>query len=191
VEIETGVVLQQHDLADEFFGEGIAVVDDRIWQLTWQEQTAFLYDRERFDELERVSYPTEGWGLTYDGTRLIMSDGTDTLYFRDPQSFDEIGRVQVRYLGQPLLLLNELEYIDGEVWANVYQTDFIARIDPESGIVTGIVDLTGLLNVVPVTEPVDVLNGIAYDAAGDRLFVTGKWWPAVFEIDLRQEGFTQ
>lgn len=191
VEIETGKVLQKHDLAEEFFGEGIAVVGDRIWQLTWQEQTAFLYDREGFIEIQRVSYPTQGWGLTYDGSRLIMSDGTDTLYFRDPATFEETGRVAVRYLDQPLATLNELEFIDGEVWANLYQTDFIARIDPESGNVTGVVDLTGLLNTVTVMQPVDVLNGIAWDAEGQRLFVTGKWWPAVFEITLRQEGYTQ
>jgi len=191
VEIETGAILQQHDLAQEYFGEGIVVIDDRIYQLTWQEQTAFLYDRETFDEIERFSYPTEGWGLTFDGTHLIMSDGSSTLYFRDPVTFEELGRVAVTYLGAPLTRLNELEYIDGIVWANVYQSNYIAQIDPETGVVVGIVDLTGLLDTVEVTEPVDVLNGIAWDAENQRLFVTGKWWPALFEITLQQKGWAQ
>ncbi len=191
VEIESGKVLQQHDLEDEFFGEGIVVIDDKIWQLTWQEQVAILYDRESFTEIKRVAYPTQGWGLTYDGSRLIMSDGTPTLYFRDPGSFDEIGRIDVTYLGQPLNQINELEYINGEVWANVYQTDFIARINPETGVVTSIVDLAGILANETVTGQVDVLNGIAWDAAGERLFVTGKLWPKVYEITLQQVGWAQ
>ena len=191
VEIESGKVLQQHELAEEFFGEGIVVIDDKIWQLTWQEQVAFLYDRESFTEIKRVTYPTQGWGLTYDGTRLIMSDGTPTLYFRDPESFDEIGRIDVTYLGQPLHQINELENINGEVWANVYQTDFITRINPETGVVTSIVDLAGILANETLTGQVDVLNGIAWDAAGERLFVTGKLWPKVYEITLQQVGWAQ
>ncbi len=191
VEVETGAVLQQHDLEDQYFGEGIVVIDDKIWQITWQEQVAFLYDRASFNEIKRVSYPTQGWGLTYDGTRLIMSDGSPTLYFRDPESFDEIGRVDVTYLGQPLNQINELEYINGEVWANIYQTNFIVRIDPETGIVTSIVDLSGILTGETLTGPIDVLNGIAYDAATGRLFITGKLWPKVYEITLQQTGWAQ
>jgi glutamine cyclotransferase len=189
VEIETGAILQQHDVAEEYFAEGLSVVGDRIYQLTWQEGIAFLYDRNTFEELDQFDVDTEGWGLTYDSNRLIMSDGSDTLYFRDPQTFEETGRIAVRYLGQPLTRLNELEYIDGEVWANVYQSEYIVRINPDTGDVTGLVDLRGLLQQVPVTEPVDVLNGIAWDADNDRLFVTGKWWPAVFEITVEQVGW--
>ncbi len=192
VELETGAVLQQHDLDAAFYGEGILVLGDRIYQITWQEQTAFVYDRETFEELERFAYPTEGWGLTADDAgRIILSDGSDTLYFRDPTTFEEVGRLSVRYQGQPVLMLNELEFIDGEIWANVWQTDTIVRIDPASGDVVGFVDLTGLLANTTVMQPADVLNGIAYDAAGDRLFVTGKLWPAVFEIDIQQIGFAQ
>jgi glutamine cyclotransferase len=191
VEIESGTVLQQHDLDDEYFGEGIVVIDDKIWQLTWQEQVAFLYDRATFNEIKQVTYPTQGWGLTYDGTRLIMSDGSPTLYFRDPESFDEIGRVDVTYLGQPLFQINELEYISGEVWANIYQTNFIVRINPETGIVASIIDLSGILASETATNQVDVLNGIAWDAEGGRLFVTGKLWPKVYEITLQQVGWAQ
>lgn len=191
VEIATGTVLKQHDLEDQYFGEGIVVIADHIWQITWKSQVAFLYDRESFNELKRVNYPTQGWGLTYDGTRLIMSDGSSTLYFRDPESFDEIGRVRATYLGQPIDQLNELEYINGEVWANVYQTNYIVRINPETGVVTSIVDLTGILANETLTNQVDVLNGIAWDAAGNRLFVTGKLWPRVYEITLQQVGWAQ
>ncbi len=191
VEIDSGKVLQQHDLEDQYFGEGIVVIGDHIWQITWKSQVAFLYDRASFNEIKQVSYPTQGWGLTYDGTRLIMSDGTDTLYFRDPETFDETGRVAVTYLGKPMMQLNELEYVNGEVWANVYQTNYIVRIDPATGIVTSIVDLTGILSGETLTGPVDVLNGIAYDSANNRLFVTGKLWPKVYEITLQQVGWAQ
>jgi glutamine cyclotransferase len=196
VELETGTVLQQHNLAEEYFGEGIAVVGDRVYQLTWQSLTAFLYNRADFAELERFTYPTEGWGLTFDGSRLVMSDGSATLYFRDPASFDELGRVDVTYLGRPLTQLNELEYIDvagvgPEVWANVWQTDYIVRIDPATGQVRSLVDLSGLLDGTALSSPVDVLNGIAYDRAGDRLFVTGKLWPTLFQIRLVQAGWAE
>lgn len=191
VEIATGKVLQQHDIEEQFFGEGIVVIDDHIWQITWQSQVAMLYDRATFTEIKRVTYPTQGWGLTYDGTRLIMSDGSPRLYFRDPESFDEIGHVDVTYFGQPLYQLNELEYIDGEVWANVYQSNYIVRINPETGVVNSIIDMTGVLANETLTNQVDVLNGIAWDAAGRRLFVTGKLWPKVYEITLQQTGWAQ
>jgi len=189
VDLASGAVLQRHDLAPDLFGEGITVIGDRIYQLTWKNKVAFLYDRESFEELQQYTYDTEGWGLTYDGTRLIMSDGSAFLYFRDPETFEEIGRVEVLYLGNPLGSLNELEYINGEVWANIYQTDFIARIDPATGNVRSIIDLTGLLNGIQLDGQVDVLNGIAYDAAGDRLFVTGKWWPVLFQLRLVMVGW--
>jgi glutaminyl-peptide cyclotransferase len=184
VALETGEVQRMHQLADQYFGEGITVYGDRIIQLTWQSRVGFVYDKDSFELLQEFSYPTEGWGITHDGTRLIMSDGTANLYFWDPQSFKEIGRVQVYDERGPVVRLNELEYIQGEVYANVWQTNRIARIDPETGRVVGWIDLSGLLSAEDMVQPVDVLNGIAYDPAGDRLFVTGKLWPKVFEIQL-------
>ena len=173
------------DLAPDYFGEGITLFGDRIIQLTWQSNVGFVYDRATFSETQRFTYPTEGWGITHDGTRLIVSDGTPTIYFWDPATLQETSRITVTYLGQPVPRLNELEYIDGEIFANVWQSNQIARIDPATGVVTGVIDLTGLLDrAPPATQPVDVLNGIAYDAEQDRLFVTGKLWPAVFEIRL-------
>lgn len=180
----TGTVLQQRDLDETLFGEGIAVVDDRIYQLTWHAGRVFLYDRESFVPLDEFRYDTEGWGLTYDGERLIMSDGTPNLYFRDPETFAETGRVEVRDANGPIAALNELEYVNGRVFANVWQTDLIAIIDPATGWVTGWIGLAGLLSAEDTAEPVDVLNGIAYDPEQDRLFVTGKLWPKLFEIEL-------
>lgn len=184
VHLETGEVQEIVDLDQQYFGEGIALFGDRIIQLTWQSNVAFVYDAQSFERLGEFAYPTEGWGLTHDDTQLIMSDGTANLYFRDPETFAEIGRVEVRDATGPVVRLNELEYINGEVYANVWQTDRIARIDPQTGRVTGWIDLTGLLSAADRTPDVDVLNGIAYDAANDRLFVTGKLWPRLFEIDL-------
>jgi glutamine cyclotransferase len=184
VALETGEVLQIHSLASEFFGEGISVVGNRIWQLTWQNHVAFLYDKETFEQLNTVPYPTEGWGLAYDGERLIMSDGTATLYFRDPDTFEVLGQVAVYDEHGPVVRLNELEYIDGRVFANVWMTDRIAIIDLATGRVEAWLDLTGLLDASELAPEVDVLNGIAYDSAGERLFVTGKLWPALYEIEI-------
>jgi glutamine cyclotransferase len=185
VNLATGQVLEQVDLPDDYFGEGIVVVDDRIYQLTWQSHIGFIYDKESFEQLDDFAYPTEGWGITYDGTHLIMSDGSPTLRRWDPETLAEVDQVDVvDAQGNPVTRLNELEYIDGEVYANIWQTDRIARIDPVTGRVTGWIDLTGLLADEDVTQPVDVLNGIAYDDTLDRLFVTGKLWPKLFEIDL-------
>ncbi|HEX2497865.1 MAG TPA: glutaminyl-peptide cyclotransferase [Actinomycetes bacterium] len=185
VDLATGAVQARHDLAGEDFGEGIAVVGDRIIQLTWQSQTGFVYDRATLRPLGTFRYPGEGWGLAYDGRRLIMSDGTDRLRFLDPTTFVEVGSVLVRDAGRPVDQLNELEYIDGQVYANVWQTDRIVRIDPATGQVTAVIDLAGLLPAADrESGQVDVLNGIAYDAAGDRLFVTGKLWPKLYEIEL-------
>ncbi len=184
VELETGTVLEQVALEPEYFGEGIALFGDTIFQLTWQANVGFRYARESFTRLGEFTYPTEGWGLTHDGERLIMSDGTVTLSFRDPATFAEIRRVEVTDATGPVTRLNELEYIQGEVYANVWQTDRVARIDPATGRVTAWIDLSGLLSPEERRQPVDVLNGIAYDAATDRLFVTGKLWPKLFEIDL-------
>ena len=184
VDLETGQVLQIHSLADQYFGEGITIYGDKIYQLTWQSRVGFVYDKESFELLQEFSYPTEGWGITHDGERLIMSDGTATLYFWDPETLAEIGHVQVHDQGSPVTRLNELEYVQGEIYANVWQTNLIARIDPQTGQVVGWIVLQGLLTPEDLSQPVDVLNGIAYDAASDRLFVTGKLWPKLFEIEL-------
>jgi len=184
VQLETGKVLQSISLPPEHFGEGIAVWEGRIIQLTWQSGLGFVYDREGFVLLATFIYPTEGWGLTHDGARLIMSDGTPRLRFWDPDTYQETGSVLVTDDAGPVFALNELEYIQGMVLANVYQTDRIAVIDPATGRVAAWIDVHGLLGPEDYAEPVDVLNGIAYDAAGERLFVTGKLWPKVFEVKL-------
>jgi glutaminyl-peptide cyclotransferase len=185
----TSQVLQGIRLPDPYWGEGIAVLGDRLYQLTWQENTGFVYDKDSFDLLGTWRYEGEGWGLTTDGQRLIMSDGTNELRFLDPETLDELGRLAVvDGDGQPVARLNELEWVEGEVWANVWLTDLIARIDPATGQVLGWIDLTGLLpDEDRAAQRVDVLNGIAYDAATGRLFVTGKWWPKLFQIELTRE----
>lgn len=184
VELETGEVLQFLALPERYFGEGITVYGDEIFQLTWKSQVGFVYDRDSF-ELQRIFiYPTEGWGLTHDGQRLIMSDGTSTLHFLDPETLEETGQVQVHYGGRPVPALNELEYVQGEVYANVWKTNVVVRIDPQTGRVRDLINLAGLLEPEDHAEPVGVLNGIAYDAENDRLFVTGKLWPKLFEIEL-------
>jgi glutamine cyclotransferase len=177
-------VEQEIHLADEHFGEGIVVVDDRIYQLTWKSNVGFIYDRASFEQVGEFAYPMEGWGLTYDGTHLIMSDGTPTITFRDPTTFAEVRRIDVVDRGTYIAQLNELEYVDGEILAHVWLTDWVVRIDPMTGKVLGWIDLSGLLAAEDRTERVDVLNGAAYDGENDRLFVTGKWWPKLFEIDL-------
>jgi len=184
VELETGDVLQIRELSAQFFGEGITTYGDRIIQLTWKSNTGFVYDKDSFELLQEFNYSTEGWGITHDGEHLIMSDGTATLHFLNPQTFGVIGQLEVFDNDGPVTRLNDLEYIKGEIYANVWQTDRIARIAPETGQVTGWVELEGLLTIEDRLEPVDVLNGIAYDAKTDRLFVTGKWWPKLFEIEL-------
>jgi glutamine cyclotransferase len=184
VQLETGRVLQEIAIPAEHFGEGIVVWKDRIFQLTWRSRVGFVYERDSFRLLRTLSYPGEGWGLTHDGRRLIMSDGSATLFFRDPDTFKEIGRLAVHDRGQPVPNLNELEYVRGEIYANVWQTDRIARISPDTGAVTGWIDLAGLLQPEDYAPEIDVLNGIAYDTKGDRLFVTGKHWPKLFEIKM-------
>ncbi len=183
-ELETGAVLQKRDLAPEYFGEGIVIWQDRLIQITWQSSVGFIYDLASFELVGDFQYPGEGWGLTHDGAQLIMSDGTNEIRFLDPESLAENGRIQVHDANGPITRLNELEYVNGEIWANIWQTNRIARIAPGTGQVVGWIDLTGLLDPATLTQPVDVLNGIAYDAAQDRLFVTGKLWPTLFEIEL-------
>lgn len=184
VGLESGIVLRSVPLEDQYFGEGITVLGDRIYQLTWQEGTGFVYDKNSFERLQTFTYPHEGWGITHDGQRLIVSDGTSTIRFWDPNTLQETGRITVRDNNGPLNRLNELEYVNGEIWANIWMTDRIARIDPETGTVKGYIELSGLLDTSNLTQPVDVLNGIAYDASTGRVFVTGKLWPALYEIAI-------
>jgi len=183
VEITTGNVLRNVNLASNLFGEGLAQVDDRLIQLTWKEGTALVYEADTFAGDTPFAYTGEGWGLAYDGARLIMSDGSAQLTFRDPATFAVLGQVVVMDDRGLVDNLNELEYVDGAILANVWQTDRVAQIDPDTGRVTAWIDLAGLLTPVERVSA-DVLNGIAYDPTGDRLFVTGKDWPKLFEIRL-------
>ncbi len=180
-ELETGRVLQIHRLPARFWGEGMTVFKNRVIQLTWQSNVGFVYDKDSLALLKTFRYPTEGWGITHDGKRLIMSDGTSTLHFLHPETLNTMGRVNVYDNHGPVKRLNELEYIQGQIYANVWPTDRVARIDLETGQVVGWIDLAGILGPEP---GVDVLNGIAYDKKNDRLFVTGKMWPKLFQIEL-------
>ena len=184
VKVETGEVLQKRDVPGQYFGEGIVVWKDRLLELTWKAEKGFIYDLATFQPKGDFPYPGEGWGLTTDGKRIIMSDGSAQLRFWDPETLKEIGRITVTDDGRPIDQLNELEWVKGEIYANVWQTDRIARIDPKTGKVTGWINLKGLLPTQDYNDLTDVLNGIAYDAKGDRLFVTGKRWPKLFEIKL-------
>ncbi len=181
VELTSGKVVQHRELPAPHFGEGITVWKNDLIELTWQTHVAFVYDRATFEPKKQFSYPGEGWGLTQDATRLIMSDGSDELRILDPVTFVERRRIKVTAVGAPLRNLNELEYVKGEIFANVWQTDYVACIAPDTGKVSAYIDLRGLLTPAE-RATTDVLNGIAYDAAQDRLFVTGKWWPKLFEI---------
>jgi glutaminyl-peptide cyclotransferase len=183
VELETGKVLQRRDVPSDHFGEGITVFNSDLFELTWQTHVAFVYDPKSFAPKKQFSYPGEGWGLTHDGESLIMSDGSDELRYLDPVTFTEKRRLKVTAGGRPLRNLNELEYVKGEIFANIWQTDYVARIAPSTGKVTAYVDLRGLLTPAERANT-DVLNGIAYDQSRDRLFVTGKLWPKLFEIKL-------
>ena len=184
VKIETGDVIQIHRLSSILFGEGITIFNNRIYQLTWKSNTGIVYDKDTFEDLRSFSYPTEGWGLTHDGKQFIMSDGTPILYLRDPVTFEETGRRAVLANGVAIDDLNELEYVKGEIFANVWQTNRIARINPSNGRVVGWIDLTGLMDPEELEDDDAVLNGIAYDSKSDRLFVTGKLWPKIFEIKI-------
>jgi len=185
VRLETGEVLQSTRLPAEVFGEGLVDWGERLMVLTWQHQTGFVLDLQSFAPIKRFSYAGEGWGMTRNNRELIMSDGTAELRMLDPQSLAETRRLKVTAQGRPVTQLNELEWVDGEIYANIWQTDRIARIDPKSGQVLGWIDLGGLL---PRSEraqsQADVLNGIAYDPINRRLFVTGKLWPKLYEIRL-------
>ena len=181
---EDGAIISFHSLADEFFGEGITIFHEKIYQLTWQSYTGFIYDKSTLLVMEEFFYNTEGWGITHNNKELIVSDGTSTLTFLDPGTLEIIREVNVTDNNGLVENLNELEYVNGEIFANILYSYRIARIDPENGKVVGYIDLTGILSNERIDYPIDVMNGIAYDPGDDRLFVTGKLWPQVFEIRL-------
>ncbi len=183
-EIETGKTIKKVQLPSEFFGEGIALIKNRIYLLTWQNETALVYDAASLKEIRRIKYEGEGWGLASDGKSLLMSDGSPIIVFRDPESFKVRRRIHVRDGDRPVSRLNELEFVRGEIWANVYMEDILARISPQTGRITGWVDLSALRSYLPANARVDVLNGIAYDEKKSRILVTGKHWPHLFEIQI-------
>ncbi len=182
--LKTGSVIKSTRLPDQFFGEGVTIYKDKIIQLTWMSGNGFVYDKKSLKLNNSFKYNTQGWGITHDGERLIMSDGTARLAFIDPVSFKKTGQVKVYDKGQPVANLNELEYIKGQVYANVWKTSNIAIIDPKTGQVKAWIDLEGLKDMAGGDNHEKTLNGIAYDVEAGRLFVTGKLWPAIYEIEL-------
>ncbi len=186
VDLATGAILKKVDVPSQYFAEGLTEYRSKLYQITWQSQKGFVYDRTTFQKQSEFSYTGEGWGLTDTDTSLVLSDGTNKIRFMDPATFKVQRTISVTFNeNEPLDELNELEYIDGEIYANVWQTDTIARIDPATGKVLAWVDLSGLLPAGERAADTDVLNGIAYDTAGKRLFVTGKLWPKIYEIKLK------
>jgi glutaminyl-peptide cyclotransferase len=191
VRIETGEVLQKIDIAPQYFGEGIVDWHGHLISLTWKSQIGFVFDLATLKLQRQFKYPGEGWALTRNDKQIIMSDGTSDLRFLDPKTLTETSRIHVTIEGKPISNLNELEWVKGEIYANVWQTNWIVRIDPADGHVIGLINVTGLLQASDLVKgQTDVLNGIAYDAKGDRLFVTGKKWPKLFEIQLHETGET-
>lgn len=184
VELETGSVSRQHNLSAALFGEGIALYNNKIYQVTWQNKIGFVYEKSTFKEDKKFSYNTEGWGLTTIDGKILMSDGTNILYFYDPDMFTVVSKIEVYDNEKKIDSLNELEYINGEIWANIWMNDHIARIDPASGKVLAYINLKGILPDSERTPETDVLNGIAWDPQGKRIFVTGKRWPKLYEIKL-------
>ena len=181
---ETGRLLKEVSVPSQYFAEGLTNWGGTLIQLTWKAHVAFVYDRSSFRLLRTMHYPWEGWGLTQDGKHLILSDGSETLHFLNPDTMAEVRSVRVTYNGEPVKELNELEYIHGEIYANVWMTDKIARISPETGKVVSWIDLSGILPEIEIRSRDAVLNGIAYDAGHNRIFVTGKLWPRIFEIQV-------
>jgi glutamine cyclotransferase len=183
-DLETGKILQLHDVPAKFFAEGLTNWGSTLVQLTWLDHQVLVYDRFSFHLLRTMPYPGEGWGLTQDGAHLILSDGSATLRFLDPATLQEVHHISVSDHGKPVMQLNELEFIHGQIYANIWHADRIARISPVTGKVLGWIDLSGLLPTAEKSNAEAVLNGIAYDPAHDRLFVTGKLWPKLFEIKI-------
>jgi glutamine cyclotransferase len=186
VNLETGKVVRQLNLDESLFGEGIALCRDRIYQVTWKSKVGFIYNKSDFKLINKIYYPTEGWGLTTMDDKIVMSDGTNVLYFYEPDMFTVISKIEVYDNEKKRDSLNELEYINGEIWANIWINNHIARIDPVSGKVLGYIDLKGILPSSERNAETDVLNGIAYDNKGNRIFVTGKRWPKLFEIKITE-----
>jgi glutamine cyclotransferase len=186
VELTTGKVLRQLNLSSNLFGEGITLYKDRIYQVTWTSKVGFVYERSTFSQINKIYYQTQGWGLTTIDDRIVMSDGSNILYFCEPEMFTVVSRLEVYDNEKKVDQLNELEYINGEIWANIWMTDLIARIDPASGKVNGYIDLAGIMNDPGTDTKVKVLNGIAFDKQGGRIFVTGKNWPKLFEIRVTE-----
>ncbi len=184
VDLKTGKTLKSHELPDNYFGEGIAIIENKIIQLTWRSKTGFVYDKKTLKLIKKFSYQTQGWGITYDGKYLIISDGSAVLYFMDPNTFKVVGTLEVYGDNGKVSKLNELEYINGEIYANIWGIEKIARINSKTGRVTAWIDLSGLLSDQDKKNRVDVLNGIAFNSDKGRLFVTGKLWPKMFEIEL-------
>jgi len=186
VELETGTITRQHNLDASLFGEGITLFNDRIYQVTWQNKVGFVYEKSTFKVINKIYYPTQGWGLTTFDNKILMSDGTNIIYFFEPEMFTVVSRLEVYDNDKKVDQLNELEFINGEIWANIWMSDLIARIDPMSGKVIAYIDLGGILPNADRNYDTDVLNGIAYDPEGKRIFVTGKKWPKLFEIKLTE-----
>jgi glutamine cyclotransferase len=185
VDFPSGRVLKKISLSPDLFGEGLALVENHLVQITWQTHRGFVYDRETFKLIREFTYDTEGWGITYDGKNLIMSDGSSTLTYLDPETYQPVKKLNVTMNGRPIRELNELEFIEGEIWSNVWQTDMILRIDPSSGKVTSYLDMRGVLPGEFRKGYEDVLNGIAYDAEHKRIFISGKKWPRIIEIKVK------
>lgn len=184
VDMTSGRVIKSVDISSQYFGEGIAAINNKIYMLSWKERTGFIFDQNTFEQISQFSYPTEGWGMTSNGEELIMSDGTFILRYMDPESFSEIRQIKVYDQNGPIDYLNELEYINGDIFAIRWQTDLVYIIDSASGKVKGILDLEGIFDSSKYDRRLDVLNGIAYDHKKDRYYITGKWWPKLFEIQL-------
>lgn len=184
--LASGEIERLHMMSPLEFGEGLAIAGERIVQLTWKDGRAYVFDKSSFELLDTFHYETEGWGLTFDGTRFVMSDGSSTLYFRSAEDFHELGRIDVKDSRGRVVNLNELEYIDGLIYANVWYTQMIVIIDPKDGAVRGRIGLNGLLAEADRTPETDVLNGVAYDPATGHLLVTGKRWPKLFEVALKE-----
>jgi glutaminyl-peptide cyclotransferase len=187
LEIITGKTVKKIDLAEEYFGEGMTIIGNKVYQLTWQHQIGFIYDLSSFQEIGKFSYQGDGWGLTTDGKYLIMSNGTSVITYIDPENFAVIRTIEVQDSKKPVNNINELEFIRGEIWANIFMEDFIVRISPRTGSVLGWIDLRQLRFLITDPGEKDVLNGIAYDSESDRIFVTGKYWPKLFEIKIQNQ----
>ena len=185
VDLKTGRVLQKTDLAARYFGEGLTRLNGKLYQLTWKDHKGFIYDAQSLQQTGEFPYSGEGWGLTTDGNSLILSDGSNVLRFLDPDTFALTRTIRASHQGKPVDRLNELEYIDGEIYANIWGADLIARIDPATGLSTGVIDCTNLYPAAQRSTPEQVLNGIAWHPETKRLLITGKWWPEIFEIRLK------